>query len=103
MAGRGFGKTRSGAEWVRQIVLSGTARHIGLVGATADDARFVMVEGPSGLLSIGHPEERPVWRASLGRLDWRNGARSHEISELLRGNMNVPALAEMASYIPSQG
>lgn len=90
MAGRGFGKTRSGAEWVRQIVLSGTARHIGLVGATADDARFVMVEGPSGLLSIGHPEERPVWRASLGRLDWRNGARAQIFSAEKPGQLRGP-------------
>ena len=45
VAGRGFGKTRSGAEWVREVVEKGHARHIALVGETSDDVRKVMVEG----------------------------------------------------------
>ena len=50
MAGRGFGKTRSGAEWVRQGVEANAFRCIALVAETAADARDVMVEGESGLL-----------------------------------------------------
>src|SRR5262249_4916295 len=51
LAGRGFGKTRTGAEFVRASVVSGVARRIALVAPTALDARSVMVEGESGLLS----------------------------------------------------
>src|SRR5580704_14131550 len=52
LAGRGFGKTRSGAEWVRAEVESGRARRIALVAPTAADARDVMVEGESGILAV---------------------------------------------------
>lgn len=52
MAGRGFGKTRSGAEWVRQRIQSGVAREITLTGPTAADVRDIMVEGESGLLAV---------------------------------------------------
>src|SRR3546814_14405723 len=52
MAGRGFGKTRAGAEWVRSIAESDGSARIALVGATLHEARSVMVEGESGLLSI---------------------------------------------------
>jgi phage terminase large subunit-like protein len=55
MAGRGFGKTRTGAEWVKELVETGAARHIALVGPTPGDARDVMVEGPAGLLAVSSP------------------------------------------------
>jgi phage terminase large subunit-like protein len=74
LAGRGFGKTRTGAEYVRAMVKTGQARHIALVGPTALDARAVMVEGESGLLSVGPPSERPDYESSLHRLTWNNGA-----------------------------
>jgi phage terminase large subunit-like protein len=74
LAGRGFGKTRTGAEYVRAQVKSGRARHIALVGPTALDARAVMVEGESGLLSVGPPHDRPHYEPSLHRLTWDNGA-----------------------------
>ena len=51
LAGRGFGKSRTGAEWVRAMVAKGAARRIALVGRTAADVRDVMVEGESGLLA----------------------------------------------------
>ncbi|MEX0503484.1 DNA-packaging protein [Alphaproteobacteria bacterium LSUCC0719] len=73
MAGRGFGKTRAGAEWVRQLAETGKAGSIALVGDTADDVRHVMVEGPSGLLAIAPPSRRPQWQRSLRRLEWPNG------------------------------
>jgi phage terminase large subunit-like protein len=74
IAGRGFGKTRTGAEFVRAWVAAGLARRVALVGPTALDARSVMVEGESGLLSIGPAGERPDYEPSLHRLTWSNGA-----------------------------
>ena len=74
LAGRGFGKTRTGAEIVRVMAGSGAARRIALVAPTAADARGVMVEGESGLLSIGPPDERPEYEPSKHLLTWPNGA-----------------------------
>jgi predicted phage terminase large subunit-like protein len=71
LAGRGFGKTRTGAEYVRAMVESRQARRIALVAPTALDARSIMVEGESGLLSIGPPHERPHYEPSLHRLTWK--------------------------------
>src|SRR5579872_4673794 len=59
LAGRGFGKTRTGAEWVREQVERKRARRIALVAPTAADARDVMVEGESGLLAISPRDFRP--------------------------------------------
>lgn len=73
LAGRGFGKTRSGAEWVHQEVAAGT-RRIALVARTAADIRDVMVEGQSGILATAHPARRPKWNPSNRRLTWPNGA-----------------------------
>ena len=73
LAGRGWGKTRTGAEWVRAQAESNTARRIALVAPTAADARDVMVEGHSGILSVGHPDERPAYEPSKRRLTWPNG------------------------------
>jgi phage terminase large subunit-like protein len=55
MAGRGFGKTRAGAEWVTSKIRKGRKLRIALVGATIDEARRVMVEGQSGLLNVVEP------------------------------------------------
>jgi predicted phage terminase large subunit-like protein len=74
LAGRGFGKTRSGAEWVRAQAESGAARRIALVAPTARDARLVMVEGESGLLAIASDRQRPVFEPSKRQLTWPNGA-----------------------------
>jgi phage terminase large subunit-like protein len=65
LAGRGFGKTRTGAEFVRACVKERLARRIALVAPTALDARAVMVEGESGLLSVGPLGERPHYEPSL--------------------------------------
>lgn len=73
LAGRGWGKTRTGAEWVREQVEAG-ARRIALVAETAADARDVMVEGESGLLSIYPPNDRPLYEPSKRRVTWANGA-----------------------------
>nr|WP_240334278.1 terminase family protein [Sphingobium estronivorans] len=74
MAGRGFGKTRAGAEWVRGVAESDPGARIALVGATLGEARAVMVEGASGLLSIAPWWNRPVFAPALRKLVWPNGA-----------------------------
>ena len=88
MAGRGFGKTRAGAEWVREMAGDPTAR-IALVAASLAEARAVMVEGESGLLAISPARRRPLYEASLRRLTWPNGAQAMLYSaaepESLRG------------------
>jgi len=89
LAGRGFGKTRTGAELVRSSVAAHTARRIALVAPTAADARNVMVEGESGLLAIAPPWDRPLYEPSKQRLTWSNGAVATTYSadepERLRG------------------
>ena len=88
MAGRGFGKTRAGAEWVLDAG-EAPGRRIALVGATGEEARAVMVEGPSGLLACVGDGPRPEWEPSLGRLTWPNGTTGWLYSaanpEALRG------------------
>lgn len=88
-AGRGFGKTRAGAEWVSQIARDNPEALIALVGATEEDARRVMVEGPSGLLAVVRPEEIAVWRRASGEVHFESGARafvySADAPEKLRG------------------
>lgn len=74
LAGRGWGKTRTGAECVRAWVHDFPL--VNLIAPTADDARDVMVEGESGLLSICAPWERPRYFISKRRLEWPNGART---------------------------
>ncbi len=89
LAGRGFGKTRAGAEWVRSIAENDSDARIALIGANFAEARTIMVEGKSGLLAIAPASERPVWEPSLKRLRWRNGAEARLFSaaepEGLRG------------------
>jgi len=80
MAGRGFGKTRMGAEWVREAAERNHRLRIALVGATAEDVRRVMIEGESGLLAIAGCRMRPRWEPSIGRLTWPGGARAEIFS-----------------------
>lgn len=74
LAGRGFGKTRCGAEWVRMVAERDPQARIALVAASLHEARAVMVEGESGLLAIGAPWRSPRFEPSLRRLVWPNGA-----------------------------
>lgn len=76
MAGRGFGKTRLGAEWVRQMAQEHPDARIALVGASLAEARSVMVEGERGLLACCPPRRRPKFEPSLRRLTWPNGAQA---------------------------
>lgn len=90
MAGRGFGKTRVGAEWIREEVMAGKMRRVALVGPTAADARDVMVEGESGLLAVcDRYNWRPKYEPSKRRITFPNGAiattYSAEEADRLRG------------------
>ncbi|KQZ00189.1 ATP-binding protein [Pseudolabrys sp. Root1462] len=95
LGGRGAGKTRLGAEWVRAQAMGAPpyaeqrALNIALVGETAHDAREVMIEGPSGILRHCPRSERPSWTSTRRRLEWPNGAVattfSAEDPEQLRG------------------
>jgi predicted phage terminase large subunit-like protein len=76
LAGRGFGKTRTGAEWVRAEVEAGRRGRLALVAPTAADARDVMVEGESGVLAVSPPGFRPLYEPSKRRLTWPNGAQA---------------------------
>jgi phage terminase large subunit-like protein len=89
MAGRGFGKTRAGAEWVRQIAEADPTARIALISASLTEARAVMVEGESGLLSVCPPDRMPMFEPSLRRVRFPNGAQAQLFSaaepESLRG------------------
>lgn len=89
LAGRGFGKTRTGGEWVNERVEKGVAKRIALVGPTAADVRKVMVEGESGILNTAPPWNRPIFEPSKLQLTWPNGAIAQMFSaeepERLRG------------------
>jgi predicted phage terminase large subunit-like protein len=112
IAGRGAGKTRSGSEWVREQVKAGYER-IALIAPTAADARDVMVEGDSGLLSVcwsgdkdrrGNVTGRPLYEPSKRRLTWANGAiattYSAEEPERLRGPQSDAIWAdELAAWV----
>lgn len=95
LGGRGAGKTRAGAEWVRSEVegatpdLPGRSRRLALVGETIDQTREVMVFGDSGILNCSPPDRRPVWEGGRRQLVWPNGATARVYSardpEGLRG------------------
>ena len=94
MAGRGFGKTRTGAEWVRQQVKRFPI--VNLIGATLDDARDIMIMGESGILAICPNDERP--RYVDRELRWPNGAKSliftADEPERLRGKQHMKLWAD---------
>jgi phage terminase large subunit-like protein len=73
LSGRGFGKTRSGSEWVHMQVRDGCSR-LALVGATAADVRDIIVEGDSGILATAPKHLRPEYQPGLRRLTWPSGA-----------------------------
>jgi len=76
IAGRGFGKTRSAAEYIRQEVESNRTRYIALVAKTPADARDIMIEGESGILSISPSNFKPLYEPSKRRITWPNGTKA---------------------------
>lgn len=95
LAGRGWGKTLCGAQWVREQVESGRVSRVALVGPTAADVRDVMIEGPSGILAISSASMRPEYEPSRRRITWPNGAigmcYSADEPERLRGPQHEAA------------
>jgi phage terminase large subunit-like protein len=91
LAGRGAGKTRTGAEtvriWIRKYPI------VNLIGATRHDAREIMVTGESGVLAICPEDERPHYARASDRLEWPNGAISQIFSaeepDRLRGKQHM--------------
>ena len=108
LAGRGFGKTRAGAEWVRFIADHDPQARIALIGATLGEVRAVMVEGESGILAISPRGRRPSFEPSLKRLVWPNGAQASLYAagepEALRGPQHSHAWCdEIAKWDMSNG
>jgi len=97
LGGRGAGKTRAGAEWVRALALANVGP-IALVGETEHDVREVMIEGVSGIMAAHERGERPTWIPSRRRLEWPSGvvaqAFSAEDPESLRGPQFAAAWAD---------
>ncbi len=88
-AGRGFGKTRAGSEWLHEIARACPDGRFALVGATIDEVRRVMIEGRSGLIATARADEAVRWRATSGELEFASGAVAYAFSaanpEALRG------------------
>lgn len=88
-AGRGFGKTRAGSEWINRFARENGDARIALVGGTVDEVRAVMVEGASGIIRTAQIDEVVDWRPTMGELRFQSGATafvySGEQPERLRG------------------
>lgn len=103
LAGRGFGKTRTGVEWTIKTARDNPGCRIGLVARTAGDVRDTMVEGESGILACSPPGFRPEYEPSKRRITWPNGTLattfSAEEPDALRGPQHMHAWAdELASW-----
>lgn len=103
LAGRGFGKTRMGSEWVKEKVASGQAKRIALIAETAADCRDVIVEGESGILSVYPDGQGPLYEPSKRRLTWPNGAvatlfNATEPSQLRGPNFDLAWSDELAKW-----
>lgn len=103
LAGRGFGKTRLGVEWMRSIAEENPAARIGIIAPTAADARDIVVEGESGVMAKCPPWFYPVYEPSKRRITWPNGAQaavySAEEADRLRGPQHHAVLCdELASW-----
>ncbi len=109
MGGRGAGKTRAGAEWVRGLVEGATptepgmCRRVALIGDTVDQVREVMILGDSGIVACSPPDRKPVWNSTRKSLIWPNGAEAMVVSaqnpESLRGpQFDAAWLDELAKW-----
>ena len=113
MGGRGAGKTRAGAEWVRAQVEGalpsdpGAAKRVALVGETVDQVREVMIFGDSGILACSPPDRRPEWNAGRKMLEWPNGAvaqvfSAHEPDSLRGPQFDAAWVDELAKWKKGQ-
>ncbi|MGQ2976521.1 MAG: DNA-packaging protein [Sphingopyxis sp.] len=89
-AGRGFGKTRAGAEWISEWARMLPEARIALVAANDADGRRVMIEGPSGLLAVARSDEEPRWREGLRELHFSSGAVATLYSAAAAENLRGP-------------
>jgi phage terminase large subunit-like protein len=107
VAGRGFGKTRAGAEWVWARARESDDVRIALVAASLDEVARVMVEGESGLLAVARADERPRWISSRGLLLFPSGAQAHaftaEKPDKLRGPQHHYAWCDELAKWPRTG
>ena len=102
-AGRGFGKSRIGSEWIRHRVGKEGARRLALVGRTPADVRDTMIEGESGILACAPPDQRPHYEPSKRRLTWANGATaltftSYEPDQLRGPQFDTILWDELAAF-----
>src|SRR3990167_8217084 len=103
LAGRGFGKTRTGAETIRLWVQEKRCFRIGLIAENEGECRRIMIEGPSGLLNVYPPNERPLYEPTKRTLSWQNGAiatcYSADSYEQLRGpQFDAAWIDELAKF-----
>jgi phage terminase large subunit-like protein len=103
LAGRGFGKTRTGAETIHQWAMSKKCQRIALVGATENDVRSVMIDGESGIMNIASNHQRPAYETTRRRLVWPNGIEAYCYSgdyyDQLRGpQFDVAWVDELAKF-----
>jgi len=102
LGGRGAGKTRTGAEWVRRR--KNVSPRIALVAPTGPDGRTILVEGESGILATSPPMDRPEWEPSKKQLTWRNGAQAFlytaEEPDRLRGPQHFDAWLDEPAHYP---
>ena len=106
LAGRGWGKTKTAAEWIRKRVCTLESKHIALVAPRASDIRDIMIEGPSGILNVFPPNQRPNYEPSKRKITFHTGAvaitYSGDEPDQLRGpNVDTAWVDELAS-IPKQ-
>jgi len=113
MGGRGAGKTRAGAEWVRAQVEgalpadAGRAKRVALVGETVDQVREVMIFGESGILSCSSPDRRPEWQSGRKQLVWPNGSvaqvfSAHDPDSLRGPQFDAAWVDELAKWKKGQ-
>jgi phage terminase large subunit-like protein len=104
-AGRGFGKSRLGSEWVRKKATHHKTQ-IALIAPTSADTRDIMVLGPSGILAVHPAKDRPKYEPSYARLMWPNGSNakmySGEKSDRLRGGNNEYIWFDELGAIPDR-
>ena len=103
LGGRGSGKTRAGAEFIRSFAARFSGARLALIGETHSDTRDVMIEGVSGMLPIHALDERPVFEKTRGRLLWPNGTQAQLFSadepDSLRGpEFNAAWCDEIAKW-----
>lgn len=103
LAGRGFGKTRTAAELVRDEVESGRSGRIALIAETSADGRDVVVEGESGILAVSPPWNKPLYEPSKRRITWPNGALAtlydaREPDQLRGPQHDFAVMDELAKY-----